>query len=156
MSYPGHQGEALRKMQEAAWAANRGKPRAQHVKQRMREVRIQRSIAHGGRPSPYLDGVHTFQSHKEGRWYVWDPETRTRAPHARLVYEKYYGPLPKGYLVHHIDGDSLNDAPENLMAMTRRDHVTLHLYWSAVEHWLGMPISGARILEKFQEWRSSR
>lgn len=34
--------------------------------------------------------------------------------------------LPKGYVVHHIDGNGHNNDPSNLVAMTRGEHNSLH------------------------------
>ena len=44
----------------------------------------------------------------------------------RLVYENTYGPIPDGHVVHHIDLDPSNNAPENLEAMTYSEHRKLH------------------------------
>lgn len=44
-----------------------------------------------------------------------------------LVWEKANGrELPKGWVVHHIDGVKNNNSPENLQAMTASEHSTLH------------------------------
>ncbi len=45
---------------------------------------------------------------------------------ARVIYKKYHGKIPKGYDIHHIDGDRLNDAPENLIALPHEEHIALH------------------------------
>ena len=42
----------------------------------------------------------------------------------RAIFEKAYGYLPEA--VHHIDGNSLNNALENLEGMTNSEHVALH------------------------------
>jgi hypothetical protein len=34
--------------------------------------------------------------------------------------------LREDEIVHHIDGDKTNDAPENLAVMTRSDHTRYH------------------------------
>lgn len=42
----------------------------------------------------------------------------------RVVAEKILGrPLRKGEIVHHIDGNHLNNAPDNLQVMTRSEHM---------------------------------
>lgn len=45
----------------------------------------------------------------------------------RKIYEDHYGPIPKGYHVHHIDGNHENNDPENLMAVTPEEHARLHV-----------------------------
>ena len=45
----------------------------------------------------------------------------------RLVWERVNGRLLlPTEVVHHVDGDKRNNCPENLVAMTRREHVLLH------------------------------
>lgn len=44
----------------------------------------------------------------------------------RLKYEKEISPIPPGFLVHHIDGNMLNNDIENLQCLSRSDHITLH------------------------------
>jgi len=45
----------------------------------------------------------------------------------RVVAENMLGrPLMPGEVVHHIDGDHLNNAPENLSVMTQAEHMRLH------------------------------
>jgi hypothetical protein len=64
---------------------------------------------------------------------AWVKVSRTRwRPRALVVYELHYGPVPAGCVVHHVDRDSLNDAPENLVALTRAEHAAEHAYPPAV------------------------
>lgn len=44
----------------------------------------------------------------------------------RKIYESAYGPIPKGYIIHHIDGCTNNNALENLRAMSHSTHRVLH------------------------------
>ena len=44
----------------------------------------------------------------------------------RAVYEYYYGKIPNGYHVHHVDHDKANNDPDNLIALSRSDHLKLH------------------------------
>lgn len=44
----------------------------------------------------------------------------------RYIFEAVHGPIPDGYIVHHVDGDPLNNRLDNLMLMTRKGHSTLH------------------------------
>lgn len=45
-----------------------------------------------------------------------------------LAYCKYHSltEIPKGTVIHHIDGDTRNNTPENLEMMTISEHITLH------------------------------
>ncbi len=45
---------------------------------------------------------------------------------AVLVWESINGPLPKGWVVHHDDRNSLNDSIGNLYGLSRRDHAAEH------------------------------
>lgn len=56
----------------------------------------------------------------DGYAYVNNGNKRYVAEH-RLVAN-----APKGMVVHHIDENPLNNAPENLRVMTRGDHIRLH------------------------------
>jgi hypothetical protein len=46
----------------------------------------------------------------------------------REVYEQYYGSIPKGYEVHHIDGNQGNNDPKNLSALRKSIHAWIHKY----------------------------
>lgn len=42
---------------------------------------------------------------------------RVRRP--KKVYEDTHGPIPKGWIIYHIDGDRYNDEIDNLIAIPR-------------------------------------
>lgn len=44
----------------------------------------------------------------------------------RVVYERFFGDIPKGYHVHNVDGDKSNNEPSNLQLLKQSDHQTLH------------------------------
>ena len=44
----------------------------------------------------------------------------------RYIYTQHYGPIPKGYVVHHDNENELDNTPKNLIAMTRGEHTRLH------------------------------
>lgn len=45
----------------------------------------------------------------------------------RVVWEFHNGPIPKGYSVHHIDGDKRNNNIENLELLRQSEHQSLHM-----------------------------
>lgn len=45
---------------------------------------------------------------------------------AIVVWESVHGPLPQGQVVHHRDRNSLNDEPDNLVALTMTAHQAEH------------------------------
>lgn len=44
----------------------------------------------------------------------------------RLVYETFVGPIPKGYDIHHIDHNILNNSVENLQILPIHIHRKMH------------------------------
>jgi hypothetical protein len=66
-------------------------------------------------------------------------KNRTRSPVYRKIYEQHYGPIPKDdegrtFEIHHKDGDTENNDPANLVALSIKDHYDLHYSqgdWSA-------------------------
>lgn len=45
----------------------------------------------------------------------------------RQIYEQYYNvKLTSSDIIHHIDGNKLNNDPKNLIRLTRAEHVRLH------------------------------
>jgi len=45
---------------------------------------------------------------------------------ARKVWERRYGPIPKGFAIHHLDGDYTNNVISNLACLSSTDHARLH------------------------------
>lgn len=70
-------------------------------------------------------------------WYSIPDHPRSNSGKVKrsvLVLEKKLGrPLRPGEMVHHIDGDRLNDHPDNLESTTRskhmRDHIPVEKWW---------------------------
>lgn len=44
----------------------------------------------------------------------------------RVVYEEAYGPIPENHLIRFKDGNPLNLEPDNLVAVSKRDHVFIN------------------------------
>ena len=54
--------------------------------------------------------------------YLWaGANVRLRRP--RVVYEKHFGVIPKGFIIAHKDKNKDNDAPENLEAISRAENM---------------------------------
>ena len=58
---------------------------------------------------------------KNGRRYL------NGIPVFKLVDFVFNGPLPKGFVVHHIDENKLNDKLNNLKRMSKNEHVSFHM-----------------------------
>lgn len=77
--------------------------------------------------SPYLPGHVVIRYHDEQqRWYCRGGKRAngglSSKPHARAVYEHYFGPVPKDHHVHHKSGSATkieDDRPDNLMIMPK-------------------------------------
>lgn len=48
----------------------------------------------------------------------------------RKIWIATYGEIPEGYIVHHIDGNKLNNDIKNLCLMTRSEHMKHH--WNGI------------------------
>ena len=85
----------------------------------------------GQRPTNVLPvgSVTTRVRHKRGRdtrAWVKVAEPNVWRERAVVVWESANGPRPRGLVIHHINGDPLDDRPENLVALTRAEHAALH------------------------------
>ena len=61
-------------------------------------------------------------------WYIRfeeDGEIKTERYH-RWLWEKENGPLPKGYVIHHINLDHNDNRIENLECVSRAEHMKIH------------------------------
>jgi ribonucleotide reductase alpha subunit len=77
-------------------------------------------------------------------WWVNSGFSKNKAEH-RLIAQFYYNQnIPKGYVVHHKDGNSQNNIPQNLQILPKEEHDALH----------GELMSGDRnpMRRAFQEW----
>ena len=70
-----------------------------------------------------FDGVKYYPD-KKGYWIGGTGKSIKRLHVA--VWEKYNGPVPKGFQIHHIDHDPNNNEIENLQLMSRSDHLSYH------------------------------
>jgi hypothetical protein len=56
-------------------------------------------------------------------YYVVGKHTRIH----RLVWETQKGKIPKGYDIHHIDGNKLNNHIDNLQCLPHTEHLSMHM-----------------------------
>lgn len=54
-----------------------------------------------------------------------------------IVYNYYYGPVPKGYQKHHLDGNKLNNTKNNFGCLTHHDHAVAHAHETRTFNVLG-------------------
>lgn len=64
--------------------------------------------------------------HPNGYIQVISGKHRTQFLH-RLIWEKHNGEIPKGYQIHHIDGNKLNNDISNLQLISAEEHTRLHM-----------------------------
>ena len=76
-------------------------------------------------------GAIRVRTDKTGRRRAWVKLRDTRHPSdwelwAVVVWRKANGELPTDHLVHHRDGNALNDRLDNLQAVSRAEHLAIH------------------------------
>ena len=73
----------------------------------------------GDKHPSWKGGVHRMEADCT---HVWTGNgTRVRRP--RKVYEENNGPIPRGFIIIHIDSDKHNDHPDNLEAISRAENM---------------------------------
>lgn len=60
-----------------------------------------------------------------GRYNTIQVDGKQRRAH-HVIWERAHGPIPPGYEIHHKDGNGHNNKLENLMMLTRKEHMRLH------------------------------
>lgn len=70
---------------------------------------------------------------KDKRYFVKIGEPDIWNERAKVVWQKHYGKIIFGDIVHHLNGDSLDDRIKNLVAMPRKDHPRFHSKWGLKE-----------------------
>lgn len=72
--------------------------------------------------------IHVINEHMRGDSYKVGLSDRSYTGRGRWFFEKHYGvKLPLNIHIHHIDGNPLNDALDNLMPLTPLDHMHITL-----------------------------
>ena len=84
------------------------------------------------RPKKYCCRKCYFENKEKGYGKGWIDEKGYKrfeqGREHRLVWEKAHGPIPIGMIIHHKDGDKMNNKIENLKMMTKGEHIKLHDY----------------------------
>ena len=70
----------------------------------------------------YFNGVKFTRDDRTG--YYLNSTIRKRMH--QYVWEFFYGEIPEGYCVHHIDHDKSNNEIDNLVLMKIKDHSRFH------------------------------
>ena len=53
-------------------------------------------------------------------------------PRSWYVYARAYGSIQRGNIIHHVNGNSLDDRPSNLASISRRVHDIIENRWRKV------------------------
>ncbi len=88
---------------------------------RMRETMFKK----GNRPWNYKP-IGSERINVEGYTEVKTKDPRTWRLKQRIVYEEYFGKIPKGYIVTFKDGDKQNFDPDNLAAISQAENVRMN------------------------------
>ena len=68
----------------------------------------------------WFDGIR-YTRQKDGRYIA----SYGKLLH-REIWKHFNGEIPKGYVIHHIDGDPSNNDIANLQCLTQSEHMKLH------------------------------
>lgn len=73
-------------------------------------------------------GTITQRTDKSGKTRNWIKidESNKWIEYAKFIWIKHNGIIPRGMIIHHIDGNSLNDDISNLAMVTRPAHFHIH------------------------------
>lgn len=82
-----------------------------------------------GEPRRFLHGHNRRGTSKgwleQGRWYI-QVDGKKKAFHRWLVEQREERTLKPNEIVHHLDYDQWNNDPDNLVVLTRAEHMRLH------------------------------
>ena len=67
-----------------------------------------------------------LKKYKEKGYLVEKNEEGLEEPKHLIIAKEKYGKIPKGFHIHHIDGDKTNNKKSNLLAIHSKDHYKMH------------------------------
>jgi len=70
--------------------------------------------------------IRTQWKRGDRRAWIKVREPREWRELAKVVWESVWGTIPKGGVIHHADGNPLNDNPVNLVLLSRGQHMDVH------------------------------
>ncbi len=76
--------------------------------------------------SPKIQEFAGLRFYKGGKYFRHVVNRSASLLLHRVVWEHHNGPIPAGCHVHHHDGDPANNRIDNLRAMKRGEHLSLH------------------------------
>ncbi len=80
----------------------------------------------GDKNPAYKGGIATY-TNGQGKTYCYIIGGGRKIPEHRFVMEQYLNrPLNRGEEVHHINGNTLDNRPENLYVIDKKNHSRLH------------------------------
>ena len=51
----------------------------------------------------------------------------------RMIWEHFHGAVPKGFDIHHKDGDKFNNSIDNLECICHREHLSMHMKTNSIK-----------------------
>jgi hypothetical protein len=73
----------------------------------------------------YPNGKSKAHRYYFTKWYKCNGKPKEKYLHI-AIWEHYYGSVPNGHVVHHVDFNPLNNDILNLIVMEAQDHRDLH------------------------------
>lgn len=77
-----------------------------------------------------VDGVNFHRNPRAKSWpgkmYYRGTVNGKRVRLHIYLFKKHFGEIKRGYVVHHIDGDPLNNNPSNLESLPKGEHISHH------------------------------
>lgn len=103
---------------------NKGKKMPEDIKDQVKHTFFKK----GHQPANTLhDGAESRRKDKNGHDYYYVRVAKMKwVMRYRLIWEKVNGPIPRGFVIRHKDGNTLNDDINNLELISRRDNMLLN------------------------------